>query len=351
MKTAWMLQTSFLGDCVLTLPLVHEFLRLKPEHKMRLITSPRGYDLFALAKERGLKPYADRLLVSVIDKAATSGLSQLCKIKAWAREDMSAGDGIDEVFCVQRSLRTALWAFVSGAPRRVGFSSGAPAWAYTECVARSYDESRHEIERNLDLLRTSFVDLPGWKGLAKPSLLTGSPADRKSSNRVFLSVGSKWGSKAYPQDLAEQLIEELLGGLSDRGYLVVLGGDASEREFGARMEAKFSRAGFENHCGKTDVRGLVDLVASCDMAITSDSAPLHIASDLGRPVLALFGPTLPSFGFAPWRPHSIVLQVEGLACRPCHLHGPPQCPLGHHKCLREIPAKRIRRFVDRIMTF
>jgi heptosyltransferase-2 len=79
-------------------------------------------------------------------------------------------------------------------------------------------------------------------------------------------------------------------------------------------------------------------LASC--AVTTDSAPLHVAEAVDRPVVALFGPTVRAFGFAPRHARSVVLEID-LACRPCSLHGDDVCPLAHHRCLDEIDADRM----------
>ena len=57
--------------------------------------------------------------------------------------------------------------------------------------------------------------------------------------------------------------------------------------------------------------------------------------------VALFGPTVPAFGFGPLAPRSESLGVDGLACRPCHPHGPRECPLGHHACMRTLEPSRV----------
>ena len=59
------------------------------------------------------------------------------------------------------------------------------------------------------------------------------------------------------------------------------------------------------------------------------------ASNVGTPVLALFGPTVRQFGFFPYNAHASVVE-RNLDCRPCSSHGTEECPLEHHLCMREI---------------
>jgi heptosyltransferase-2 len=75
--------------------------------------------------------------------------------------------------------------------------------------------------------------------------------------------------------------------------------------------------------------------------VTNDSAPLHLATAVGTPVVALFGPTVPAQGFGPRGARDVALGHEGLACRPCSAHGPQVCPLLHHRCMRELAVETV----------
>ena len=71
------------------------------------------------------------------------------------------------------------------------------------------------------------------------------------------------------------------------------------------------------------------------------SAPLHLAQAAGVPTVAIFGPTVPAFGFGPRGPRDVVVEHAALRCRPCSRHGPRTCPLGHHRCLRDIDVNEV----------
>jgi heptosyltransferase-2 len=78
--------------------------------------------------------------------------------------------------------------------------------------------------------------------------------------------------------------------------------------------------------------------------VTNDSAPLHLATAAGTPVVALFGPTVPAQGFGPRGAADRTLGVT-LGCRPCSAHGPQACPLVHHRCMRDLPVEQVVRAV------
>ena len=89
------------------------------------------------------------------------------------------------------------------------------------------------------------------------------------------------------------------------------------------------------------------LLARAACVVTSDSGPMHLASAVGTPVVAIFGSSVPAFGFTPAGPHDRVLAVEDLACRPCGVHGRQSCWLGHWRCLRDLePVRLVAELLD-----
>jgi len=80
--------------------------------------------------------------------------------------------------------------------------------------------------------------------------------------------------------------------------------------------------------------------------VTNDSAPLHFAQAVATPTVAIFGSTVPAFGFAPRGPRDAVVELAGLACRPCSAHGPATCPLGHHRCMKSLSVEDVLRAVE-----
>jgi heptosyltransferase II len=92
-----------------------------------------------------------------------------------------------------------------------------------------------------------------------------------------------------------------------------------------------------------------ELLGRAKLLVTNDSAPQHLASAMGTPTIAIFGPTVEEFGFGPLAPNSISLGLDALACRPCHHHGPPRCPLGHWRCMRELGVDAVALAVDEVL--
>ena len=92
----------------------------------------------------------------------------------------------------------------------------------------------------------------------------------------------------------------------------------------------------------------VRLLADADVVVSHDTGPLHLARLVRTPSVALFGPTVTEFGFGPLRAGDVTLGVDELQCRPCSPHGPPQCPLGHHRCMRELTVAAVIAAIEEI---
>ncbi len=90
------------------------------------------------------------------------------------------------------------------------------------------------------------------------------------------------------------------------------------------------------------------LLARAAVAVSGDTGVMHMATGVGTPVVALFGPTVEQFGFFPYRARTAVLQRD-LACRPCSATGTATCPLGHHRCLGEITPADVAAAVARLV--
>jgi heptosyltransferase-2 len=117
-------------------------------------------------------------------------------------------------------------------------------------------------------------------------------------------------------------------------------GAAVDRELASAIVERSGSRAFDA-TGKLSLLASAELISRSSVLVTNDSAPLHLASAMGTPTVAIFGPTVPEFGFGPLAPRSVVLGITTLACRPCDRHGPQRCPLGHWRCMREITPRDV----------
>jgi heptosyltransferase-2 len=243
------------------------------------------------------------------------------------------------VYLPHRSVRSAALAIWSGARERIGFADSAAAFTYTVRVQRP--RAGHEVERLLALT---------GPGHPTPSVSLGlTDTDHAEAERwlaghgvgprfVALAPGSIWGTKRWPY------YPELAAAI-DR-WIVIVGSRDDAPLADAVVAAAKGRA--SSAVGALSLRGSAALIQRAAVLVSNDSAPLHLATAVGTPVVALFGPTVPEFGFGPRRPGDIALGREGLACRPCSKHGPPTCPLGHHRCMRDLSVEAVIAALDTV---
>ncbi|HEY6808258.1 MAG TPA: lipopolysaccharide heptosyltransferase II [Gemmatimonadales bacterium] len=323
--TSLAIQTAFLGDVVLTTPLLRV---LAQRHgPVDVVTTPAAAPLLAHHP-------AVRTVIPYDKRGTDAGMRGLLTLARRLR-----GAHYEVAYVPHRSLRSALLARLAGVPRRVGYADGWPFF-YTE--RRTRPGGGHEVDRLLALADAPDAD-------RRPSLAV-TDAEEASAARalaegglsgafVALAPGSIWGTKRWPGFPA---LAARLAGAGDG--IVVIGGP-EDRTLGAEIARAVAgaapRGAVVNACGTLSLRESAAVIARARVLVTNDSAPLHLAQAMGTPTVALFGPTVPAFGFAPLNPGDAALGVEGLACRPCSPHGPARCPLGHHRCMTALPVEQV----------
>ena len=156
--------------------------------------------------------------------------------------------------------------------------------------------------------------------------LTGRPMPgptRGSPGRAWEPGLRRWLRDRSGEPSAGPIMPELAARL-DR-MIVVVGGADDVALADAVAAAAPDRV--VNAAGALSLRESAALIQRASVLVTNDSAPLHLATAVGTPIVALFGPTVPEFGFGPRRAGDVTLGHPGLSCRPCSSHG-PQLPPG-----------------------
>ena len=330
MSTSLVIQTSFLGDTVLTTPLLSQ---LANRGAVDVVTTPAAAALLT-------NHPAVRRVIPYDKRDAERGL-----IGLWMLARRLRVTGYDVAILAQGSWRSAALALLAGIPSRIGFSTSAGRLLYTKRVA--YRDDLHHAARLLmlarpngreptaDELRPSLA--PGEAERVAVDALLGNRARRDGGALVALAPGSIWGTKRWPY------YPELARALADAAQVVVVGSETDARLAAAVMDAA---PGAIDATGRLSLLASAELIGRCRVLVTNDSAPMHLASAMGTPTVAIFGPTVPDFGFGPLAPRSVVVGHDALPCRPCDRHGPHRCPLGHHRCMRDLPpdlvADRVR---------
>jgi len=154
-----------------------------------------------------------------------------------------------------------------------------------------------------------------------------------------LAPGAAHATKRWPIRHWTALAEQL----RTMGYELVAVGGAGDRELANQLGP-----GVHNAAGEFTLQETGACLARAAVVVSGDTGVMHMATGVGAPVVALFGPTVEPFGFFPYTKRAVVLERD-LSCRPCSAMGTERCPLGHHRCLEDILPDQVAAAVQRLV--
>lgn len=321
------LQTAFLGDAVLTRPLLEGLKAAFPAARLTVVARPETIPVFSDLCET----------VTWDSLAPAGGLLRVFRLAAAIR-----ARGCDLAVIPHRSFRAAFIAWLAGIPYRVGFDSSQGRIWLTHRVPFAWP--MHDLERNLTLLA------PFGKTPPSPRLTGTAPKDAAASiagklqredceGRTLIGVhpGSAWPTKRWPAERFAELIRRLCRNPATR---VILIGGRQDRELCEQVRRDAGVGVCHDWAGETTLPELMALMPRLSLFVTNDSGPMHVATAFGVPTLAIFGPTTRELGFFPYGEGNRVVEVD-LECRPCALHGGKNCPLDHFLCMRLITVGQV----------
>jgi heptosyltransferase-2 len=329
------LQTSFLGDVVLTTPLLAELARRGP---VDVVVTPQAAPILAGHP-------SVRAVITYDKRGAQRGLGGAMALGRSLR-----ARGYDAVYCAQGSWRTAAIAALSTRGARVGFDTSAGGPLYSRRI--TYQREQHHAERLWRLAAGN--DAPALPELIRPRLYPGEPeraavdallasAPPLEHELIALAPGSVWATKRWPAYAG------LAARLASRYRLVVVGGK-DDAPLAAAIASSASADRVIDATGRLSLLASAELLRRCAALVTNDSAPQHLASAVDTPTLTIFGPTVPAFGFGPLAQRHRTAGRDRLDCRPCDPHGPAVCPLGHWRCMQDIEVGHIAGDLQALLT-
>ncbi len=336
MAASLVVQTSFIGDAVLTTPLIAELAKRGP---VDVLVTPNGAAVLANNPSiRNIYKYDKRN-------------SYAAAIHMWRTiRDIRGSGPYEAVYLAQGSVRSAIFALMTECRERIGFATSSGRALYTTRV--EYRSDRHHAERLWWLSMSDCADPPLPQQLRVR--LYPSDDDRAAiddmlrqagiADGTFIAIapGSIWGTKRWPYyaELAKQLSST---------HPIVIVGSERDRPIALDIMGSVTAGTAINACGTLSLLGSAELIGRAAALVTNDSAPQHLASAMGTPTLTIFGPTVPDFGFGPLAPKRATASVSDLSCRPCDRHGPQRCPLGHWRCMRELGTDDVMRLLNTIL--
>lgn len=328
-----------LGDVVLVTPFIEALRRRYPGCRISLAVKREYADLFA-------------------DDHRVCRLFALGGGKGIGRERRTAGlltelrrERFDLVVDLHRNARSILLSMLCHAGRHARYSTHRKD-RHRLVRDRGGPGVPHIVERYLRAL-PELVEVVVDR---RPHLVIGRDARQRADALlaaagvqggdllIGLSIGAGRATKRWPAwrfaELGTLLVERL------RARVVVVGDRSDEELAGLISEMMGGRAILA--AGRTTLTELAALLERCRVVVANDSGPMHIATAVHTPVVALFGATTPELGFAPLG-HSDIIISKHLGCRPCSLHGSERCPLGTFECMASIEGEEVFESVSRLL--
>ena len=317
---------GWIGDMVLLTPALRALKQVFRESHLELLLRPRVADLMKS------HPYVDACIVDEKTEGRCRSLTRLVRQIRNTSFDLA-------VVLHPTSFRNALLPFLARIPIRVGTNISGRGMLLTQSCRD--DTSVHEVHRYLrvlELLRVDMAsdDLEFWQtDTDRHSIENLLRAEGVSPNERLIAVnlGTTWTTKRWDSMNFTEVIRQITRLVPEAK--VVLTGSSIEQTLTEALPASLP---IINLAGKTSILELGALLERCEVCLTCDSGPMHIAAAVGTPTVALFGPTDPERHRPYGMGHTVI--EKPVSCRPCykrtcHRRDTP------HLCMQEIGAGEV----------
>jgi heptosyltransferase-2 len=333
MKSVLLIQTAFIGDLILSTVLIENLHLNYPGARIDFLVRKGNEDVLQS------HPYIRNVLTW--DKKKGKYYNLLSLLKKVRKEQY------DLVINVQRYAATGLLCGLSGAKHRIGYDKNPLSFLFTRKTPHltgQTDRFIHETTRCNQLL-DGIVPC----STERPKLYP-SPYDYKriaAFTRIpylVIAPGSIWFTKQTPIKKWIAILDKIPPFIQI--YII---GSSKEIQL-----AQAILAGLPEHTNIHSLAGQLTLLQSAALMesalfnLVNDSAPMHIASAMNAPVIALYCSTSPGFGFTPLSSESYIIQAEeALPCRPCGRHGKSACPEKHFNCGQYLDENKILQIINK----
>lgn len=319
-KRILVVQTAFLGDAILITPLVKALKQTYPESCLDVLVIPETAFVFKNNPNvNDVITYDKRKFFKRIIRI----IPILSILKA---------NKYDLAVSAQLSITTSVILLLAGIVNRLGFPR-QKLMSMTVKLPKGLPIVKRYLYLMTALTNNSFSSQTElfWDKHTDDIVneLAGSYLTDMQTV-IGIAPGSVWPTKRWPPEF----FSELIALLHQENIKCVLIGGPDDGELCQKI-ADDSGVHPLNLAGQLTVLGSAALVSKLKLIVTNDSAPLHFANAVQTDVIAIFGPTVRSFGFYPFRDNDKVLEV-GLKCRPCGKHGGKRCPQKHFSCMKSI---------------
>ncbi|HSF45378.1 MAG TPA: glycosyltransferase family 9 protein [Chitinophagaceae bacterium] len=313
---------SSIGDIVLTTPVIRCLKLQVADAEIHFLTKRSFAPIVAN------NPYVDKVYVLEDDFRAL--VEKLRK------------EQYHEIIDLHRNLRTARFKFALRKPAHSFPKLNVEKWLMVKFKINRLPDV-HIVDRYLSTVKHLGVKNDG-KGLDYfiPAEDEVDISSIPLGEYTGLVIGAAHATKRLPLHKLIALVQKI------EGNIVLLGGkeDAGNGE----MIRNSDPHRIFNACGRFNLNQSASLVKQARNIVSHDTGLMHIAAAFSKPIVSVWGNTIPGFGMYPYAGHrelSMRSEVIGLKCRPCSKIGYDQCPLGHFKCMEEQDISKIAEAVNR----
>ena len=321
------IKISSLGDVILSIPSLRAIRKKYPAAIIKVLVDVRFGGVLKSC------PYVDDIITCDF-KGRDAGAAFFRFVERVRSEDM------DMSIDLQNNRSSHLTAFLAGIPERYGYDNGKLSFLLNKKTNLS-KKKLAPVEHQAQVLALAGITrvedrLELWSGQEDEDwvenfLRSGWLKSGQKLVAISVSASKKWETKNWSVSRMAELADMLA---AEKGIRVVVIGveDDIERteEFFKKTTAKPLDA-----VGKTDIGRLISLIRKCDVLLTGDSAPLHIASAVGTPFVAIFGPTDPDRHVSSVERKKIL--KKDMRCSPCYR---PGCNR-NLKCMSSIKTREV----------
>ncbi|MHB1687470.1 MAG: glycosyltransferase family 9 protein [Ignavibacteriaceae bacterium] len=331
------IQTAFIGDAILTLPMIQKLKEFFPESEIDVIAIPSTAEIFSASS------FVNEVIVLDKKNRHKSFFALIRFSKELRKKNYS------KVYSPHRSFRSSFIVMNLNVNESYGFSTGAIKHVYKNLI--EYKTAHHEVQRNLDLIGYNYAENE-WRiqPVEKiPEIVTQKIENyfanlKVKSEFIAIAPGSVWNTKKYPAEYFEEIIKYLNGKI----FKIILIGSEKEKKLCDEIALKSGEDVFST-AGKFSLIESIELLRRTKILISNDSAPTHLGMCAGIPVLTLFCSTIPGFGFYPYSEKSSYLSYDDLSCKPCGIHGKQQCPVKTFDCGFKLSPKIVITKVEEML--
>lgn len=314
-----------IGDLLMVLDAIHDARQFWPDAEIDLAVGSWNLTVAKMIPEISRIEVADAPWLSRADADLPTG-ALIRQALRWRERHY------DVVVNFEPDIRSNFLLWLTGAPRRFGYSTGGGGGLLTDAAA--YEPLQH-VSVNARALVARAAGRPvALDGGSRSARLVVPPEADAAAARVlhgrrgpFIGVHASGGreSKQWHLDRFGAVARRLA---ESKGATIVLTGSDADRPLVDAVRRGLEGLPVIDVTGSLDLPALAALLARLDLLVTGDTGPMHVAGAVGTPVVALFGPSNPK-RYGPLAAHHRVIRID-LPCSPCgRVRLPPERCRGH----------------------